>query len=343
MVAVAADRELTATADALLAWAIPHARVISACTPINLEAELTALHDDFGRGHERAPRFLYAARPEVDVRDVLLRAAEELDSWDDGLASLYAARARELSVEAAICHAAGRRQLPALAAKRYPNADSPAGWLERPEREEAPTVISDDRRDRRSLLNRLGEELGARRLPVRVVVSDRLSALAATGPGVIYVAAGRAMTERDVERTVLHEIEGHALPRERSRGLLRHGTAQGSDHQEGRALVIEERAGFLDRGRRYELACRHLAGQQVRAGSDFVQTVRVLRDSDAELGAALRIAARAHRGGGLARELVYLPAYLHVKGALERDPSIEAVMETGQCSVEAAAILTRYI
>jgi hypothetical protein len=61
----------------------------------------------------------------------------------------------------------------------------------------------------------------------------------------------------------------------------------------------------------------------------------------ATLGDALALAARAHRGGGLAREVVYLPALCRVANALTADPSLETWLEHGRVSVEAAHELRR--
>src|SRR5262249_10654130 len=145
-----------------------------------------------------------------------------------------------------------------------------------------------------------------------VMVSPNLASLAATGDGFVQIAADRWMSRRDVQRTVLHEIDGHVLPRlagERAAlGIFGVGTAWGSGDQEGRALALERRMGFLEPGRRRELALRHVAARSVEAGADFTSTARFLLDQGAPLEDALRIAARVHRGGGLGREAVYLPA-----------------------------------
>ena len=134
-----------------------------------------------------------------------------------------------------------------------------------------------DANDPRSLLSRLSNEVGRKKLPVRVCVQAGMASLAATGDGVILVAANKWLTARDVERTVLHEIEGHALPRARAAAaplaLFAIGTARGIDDQEGRAIAIEEEAGFLDDARKYELGCRHLAARVTLEGADFTEVV----------------------------------------------------------------------
>jgi hypothetical protein len=54
---------------------------------------------------------------------------------------------------------------------------------------------------------------------------------------------------------------------------------------------------------------------------------------------ALRIGARTHRGGGLGREAVYLPALLRVTAALEADGGLDRVLSAGRVAVDAAPAL----
>jgi hypothetical protein len=219
------------------------------------------------------------------------------------------------------------------------DADSARGELAR--------SLSDDDRDPGSLLSRMRAAVAARRLPFRVVVARELASLAATGDGVVQIAAGRALSPGEVARTVLHEIEGHVEPRARAgRALLEIfavGTARGSDDQEGRALSFERRAGLLVGARRRELALRHIAARSVEQRADFVETVRALGRYCESLPDTLRIAARAHRGGGLARESVYLPALLRHEDAVRRDPGVDRILGAGQVSVAAAGALGPWV
>jgi hypothetical protein len=142
---------------------------------------------------------------------------------------------------------------------------------------------------------------------------------------------------------VLHEIEGHAAPAQRAKALplsiFAVGTAWGSDDQEGRALALERRAGFLDAGRMRELALRHVAARAVEQGAELAEVARLLFDRGADVPVALRIAARVSRGGGLAREAVYLPALLRVEAAIKADPELDAVLSSGRVAVPAAEAL----
>ena len=346
----------TARATQALGDASSQIRVIASNTPTNLREELDRLHACW-RSAPEVPRFTYAPPPDhTTLRNALLGLADELDGLGE-LGSIYAGRARELSLEAALCEHAGRPGLWEAARRRYALRDefeaaadaTAAKWLDEPAPSAAPTATSrsDDEHDPTSLVSRLRQELGRRRLPLRVLVSKNLASLAATGEGFVQIVAERALSSRDVERTVLHEIEGHVLPRHASTsapiGIFALGTARGSDDQEGRALARERAAGYLDHGRRREIALRHQAARSVGAGADFVATARLLLDRGATLADALRIAARVHRGGGLAREIVYLPALLRVEAALDVDATLDRVLGAGRVAVDAAPMLRAWV
>ncbi len=337
--------------------AAERARLVGQATPTNLREELTALQDDYRRGCERPPRFRYG--PPVDSGDHR-RQLDELAAELDGqgaLAQLYADRARELDLELALCASVGREELWRLARERFASRSERGQetegqqadqlcqrWLAEPASEQTNGgILSDDATNPNSLLRRMRQRVGAARLGVRVLASEQLAALAATGPDVIYVAKAVVLSRSDVERTVLHEVDGHAMPRKRATqatlSIFRVGTARGTDEQEGRAILLEERAGWLDGRRRRELALRHLACRTVERQSSFMETVRALRGWGSPLVDSLRIAARAHRGGGLAREIVYLPAFLRVREALRRDPQLDEILGMGRISLPASKVL----
>lgn len=351
-------------------------RLLAAVTPVNLAVELARLSATWGAGRHEPARFVYA--PPGDMGR-LRRALDEVSgSYRGPRWALYAARADELGREAAACEAAGTDGFHERARARFPRRDAfdddadrvAERWAEDggegarqgesngaeaprgPAREAGSRpgeVPSDDEHDPRSLVCAMRLAVGERRLAVRVEVVQRMAALAATGEGVIYVAAGRRLTAQDVARTVLHEVEGHALPSLRAKRaavpLFELGTAFGSDDQEGRALLIEERAGLLSAGRRRELSWRHLAARATAAGATFTEVARLLLGRGAPLESTLRIAARVLRGGGadgggLGREVAYLPALLRVRAALEEASGLEEILASGRVSVEAARILT---
>jgi hypothetical protein len=330
-------------------------QVLGALSPVNFGSEVARLEAAWRAGREETPRFLYGPLP--DLSDVARSASAIADGMSGGgeMAELYAARASEIALEAELVAARGRPEVAALATRRFAvddalavEADALAALLlsQNPERSSSEdVVVSDDTADPRSLVCRARAEIGRLRLPVRVAVAESLAPLAAAGDRLLQIGAGRRCTVTDVERTVLHEVRGHLLPMHRAASMepaiFETGSARGSEGQEGYALLLESRAGYLRDGRARELALRHLAARAVHAGASFVETARLVEARGAALPQAMRIAARAHRGGGLGREAGYLPAYVALTSALARQPKLEAVVASGRFSIGAAAVLMR--
>ncbi|HXK17562.1 MAG TPA: tyrosine/phenylalanine carboxypeptidase domain-containing protein, partial [Polyangiaceae bacterium] len=117
------------------------------------------------------------------------------------------------------------------------------------------------------------------------------------------------------------------------------GTARASEDEEGRAILLEERAGLLELERRRELARRYLAATSVREAASFWDTVTLLGQTGATAAAAIELGCRVHRGGGLGRELIYLTGYCRVAAALAARPELEALQASGRVSLSAAAAL----
>ena len=292
-------------------------RLVGRATPVNFGVETGRVAAAWEAGGEAEPRFEYGARVGLSAERRALDEIGMLGERDEGVAGLFAARARELAVEAAACEAAGTAAFWEACRRRFPRRDgcdeaadrlaeawasvdgtragaSHVGTGTGPFVSGAATgaeeerVASDDERDPRSLVCAMRRAVGEARLPFRVAVARAMAPLAATGDEVIFVAAGRRPSAIDTARTVLHEVRGHAEPAARAKrsgvGILVLGTAFGSDEQEGRALVIEERGGFLVGARRRELALRHLAARAVEGRAGFVDTVRMLIGRGARRG-----------------------------------------------------------
>jgi hypothetical protein len=204
-----------------------------------------------------------------------------------------------------------------------------------------------------TLLTRKREEVSRLGLPFAVVVQPALAALAATGESHILVAAGRMISKDDVERTVMHEIEAHAIPRTRAAqgrlAIFQIGTARGIDDQEGFALVLEERSGFSTPRRKRELAARHLAVEAMDGGATFADAVTALvKVHGLTPRESVLIAERCFRGGdgttpGLGRERIYLEAYHRVKEHLASKPTDEGILTSGQVSLDAIETLAPFV
>jgi len=351
---------MTRAVDQLMLQAARDVQVLAAATPENAASERARLTDALRRGDAECPRWTYRGLGAGGRMAELRRALEALWTTAEprghaaAVEMLVAERAQELAVEAALCEAIGTREVGKLARERFAPAEAEiaeeasgtcAKWLEEEQEVDAGATMASDDPDPGSLVSRLRAEVGRLRLPFAVVIQPALAPLAATGDRVILVAAGRPTTERDVARTVLHEIEGHVLPRARALGssllLLRIGTARGIDDQEGRALLLEERASLMCGRRRRQLALRHRAFEAMVGGASFADVTRQLTAAHgAEPANAVVLAERVFRGGdgvhpGLGRERVYLEALARVRAHLETHPDDEAVLAAGQVGLDA--------
>jgi hypothetical protein len=340
--------------EQLLARAETRISLLSRCQPENAAAERQRLLEQRRRGDALVPAYRYAPPPDLsELARALERAGTALDRGDV-LEQLYAGRCRELQLEAELAGSIGRPAFAALARRRFNAgggedaeratriADS---WSRAapPAPSDEPSYRSDDAREPHSLLSCLARRLGELRLACRLIVDERLSALAATGDGVIHVKAGAQLSARQAERITAHEIEAHALPRERARaeacGLLRVGSAGAVEDEEGRALLIEERGGWLDSERRRTLGLRHECASALAGGADWTECLRLLEQRGCSSEAALGLMERVGRGGGLCRELVYLPAWCRLSRELALEPQLERWLERGRVSLAAARVL----
>ena len=322
--------------------------------PLNLIQELARLTRGFEAGQCLQPDFVYAPRAQLsEARRELGELSKTLDAGD-AEARLLGERASELELEARLAEHVGEPAFAALARERFPlpatrdatarlathfsTAQTPAKYAETAEL----LHDSSDARDPHSLWSELSRRVQAERLAVRVEVVVGLVSLAAVADGVVRVRAGARLSASTAQRIALHEVEGHVRPRvsgHRLGGVFLAGSARASEDEEGRAILLEERAGFLDSERRQELARRYWAAESLHGGAGFWDTVTLLGQRGATLASAIELASRVHRGGGLGRELIYLVGYERVALALGRRPELEHVLVSGRIALDAAEAL----
>jgi hypothetical protein len=337
----------------MLARAEERINLLGSVAPADVFGETAQLARDYAKGKALVITRAGEVSELSPVRHALAqvqRATEPLGA----LGRLYGERAEELELEARLVEAVGTPHFRVLAAKRFPEPPSELGracdaFVAEADRLVLPEGVeryrSDDETEPRSLISRL--RLKVRELGLKFVVRVARSQLAAaaTGNGVVSVRAGMRLTATAAERITAHELLGHALPRARARHaslpLLRAGTRGAADDEEGRALLVERRANLLDAERQRELALRHVAAVGVRRGAEPRDTVDTLAERGEPVERAVELALRIHRGGGLAREIVYLPTYVAVTRAFAGEPSLERWFERGRIGLEAARELNR--
>ena len=352
-------------AERLLIEAVRSVRLLGSVVPRNAAQERARLIEAFESGATATPRWTYARSDHAALRKALARAAQRLDADGHPVGQLYAERARELEIEAALASEAGTGVLGALARARFRSSNpAKAGeatilarkWINEGREAAEPQsgdVTLSDAPVPGSLLTRMREEVSRLALPFAVVVQPSLAALAATGERHILIAANRTCTPDDVERTVMHEIEAHAIPRTRAAqarlAIFSIGTARGIDDQEGLALVLEERHNYLGPKRKRELAARHLAVEAMDGGARFHENVTALvKEHGLSVRDAVLVAERAYRGGdgvapGLGRERVYLEAYVRVSEHLAKRAIDEGILTSGQISVDAIPTIAPFV
>lgn len=343
------DARLLASAERLLADAEQRIRLLDRLTPKNLAGERKRLEQRLAAGERAEPRFEY------ESPSGLTELCRELDRWAEllpragMLGELYAERAQELLLEARLVESIGTPALRALAQLRYPSADNDELGVLLQEFGSAPLeataelILASDANDARSLLNVLRAQIEQLGVPVRIELRPHLHSVAAAGDGFVAVRADAQLTPHAAQRIAQHELFAHVLPRiaaERERhGIYRVGTRGANEDEEGRALYIEQRRALLDGARRHELVRRHRLALAVRAGADFNELVASLTRDGVSRAAAIELSLRALRGGGLAREAVYLPAYLRVARAFAEEPESERYFERGRVALSALPAL----
>lgn len=309
--------------------------------PLEHARAVARFEESWARGVASDFDFEYARPPgDVDVSRILDESQKWLDSAGEELvARLLTERIEELRVELELVRACGTPRVVELARARYPLDDEElrradacaAAWLE----EQVDVDASEPQVSLVELFRSHPEIIG---LGVTVRERDIASTAGVAGRDIV-VRRGAQVSRREGERLVVHELEGHLLPRWRAieQGPpFRVGTKGSSEDEEGRALVLEERAGYFDAARRREIALRYEAAREARRGRDAPDSMRDWLARGVPVADAARLLGRVYRGGGLAREVVYLTSYLRVREALEKEPELERWMKLGRISVAAA-------
>ena len=116
-------------AERLLIEANRTVRLLGSVVPRNAQQERARLVAAFEAGQPSLPRWSYARTDHTMLRKTLASAAQRLGAEPHPIAQLYAARARELEVEAALATEAGTTVLGALARARFRSLSPAAAAL----------------------------------------------------------------------------------------------------------------------------------------------------------------------------------------------------------------------
>jgi hypothetical protein len=327
--------------------------LLDACRPLGLgreEARIQALLDD-QPGPSPAglvPKLDWPVRPSLDLDlhqlEQVAAACARLEGTD--LGRILRLRAEELALDAQLVRArgtpemlrlAGRRFRGALAAERQ-GADALAReWLGQKAPDTEPAELVELAAELRRLSLSQAIELD--------VVEVDMAARAAVTATAVFVRRGARVTVLQAARIFAHEVFGHALPR---RAALTNGPPfrigpSGADaDEEGRAVHLEAALGYLDAERRLELAARHLLAAHVLDGGHVGEGLLDLYRRGVPSRILAQTAPRVLRGGGLCREIIYLPAFLRV-GPRLAEREVERVFLAGRATLDEVGALGRLL
>ena len=329
------------------------ARLLPALTARHGRAERRRLVEALERGERVEPRL--AAEPQRVPRSVWRDLDEARTLAAQSLATdLHLARLDELELELTLMEVLGDpRRVRPMAARlwgtgkveiTYEGQTAPLAEIAHTilaTIEGSPEVPSMPARatggpSAEAFMHAIGQRAGLR---IEVKVEPRLVANAAAGERTLFLAE-RLFGEREIRRLAAHEIFGHLVAAANGRAqpmaLLSVGTAGAFADQEGLALALEEKSGFMDAHRVRTLAARVLVTDRMHDGAGFEPTVRALVDEHGFAPpAAIALGERAWRGGGMARDCAYLSGWLRVREALRTGEVTIDELRLGRVSLAA--------
>lgn len=328
------SERLQAELDVLVRGLHDEARLLFARTSKSCVLERERILAAVSNGQMIEPRYDFD-RHRVEARcwDALLRAREL--AKESIAPVLYQERLSELETELVMLESLGNaKQIRAMAARRYGTgaaavddnrptyrlADVAAVILNSIERDDEPLTVPARDEDGLSL-ERLALALAkAVGLNIDVRVDPGLTANAAAGDRTIFIK-DKEFGTREALRLAVHEVLGHLVAAHNGRaqplGIFALGTAGSFTDQEGLAIYLEEVAGVLDGNRLRTLAARVWVTDAMHAGARFGEVARdLMQEHGFPLRDAVVLAERAYRGGGIARDAVYLRGWMRVRHAL---------------------------
>lgn len=309
-----ADRAIDAVAQAF--------DFLLAVTPINAEAAWQEFSD---AGFKRAPRFLY--RPlafEVDRQKKALFSIR-LDHLEDPvLTTLYREKQQELDLQLSLLSARETPRFVELGRALYGSVEP--SLLQKakdilseikPARETSTDTDADFafvERRARAMIKAYGDG-DAKFAPLIELREDLPAGLMVSGARLL-ISKNTAMARSRVEALLSHEVGVHLLTyfngSAQGLRLFRSGLAGYEGVQEGLAVLAEYLVGGMTVARLRLIAARVVGCAAMLDGARFEECFDIVRGCGLSPSAAFNLALRVYRGGGLAKDAIYLRGLLEV-------------------------------
>lgn len=306
-----------------------------AVTPINAEA---AWQEFSSEGHAQVPTFLY--RPlaiDIAARKKALFSIS-LDRFEDPvLEGLYREKQQELDLQLSMLAARddirfvemSRALYGAVDARLEKVANDILEATAKPRRKQN-SETADHRyvaQRAKAMIARYATQFPAF-APIVEVRDDLPSGLMVSSDRLL-IARTTTMARERVDALLSHEVGVHLLTYCNGSGhglrLFRSGLAGYEGAQEGLAVLAEYLVGGMTIARLRLIAARVVACADMLNGADFVEAYRRLtREHGFQPSVAFNIALRLYRGGGLAKDAIYLRGLLeilaHLRGGGDLEP-----------------------
>ncbi len=310
--------------------------LLLAVTPINAETAWT----EFSAGNcERAPQFLY--RPlTVDVASQKRALfSVDLDRFEDPvLATLYREKQQELDLQLSLLAARETPRFIELGRALYGPVEpsllkaasdiladtKPARGKTRSDGDSADATVLERRA--KAMINTYAD--GYDGFSARVELRDDLPSGMMVSGGRLLISRHTTIPRDRVEALLSHEIGVHLLTyfNGSAQGLrvFRSGLAGYEGVQEGLAVLAEYLVGGMTVGRLRLIAARVVACADMLDGASFVDCYsRLVREFGFVKRGAFNLALRVYRGGGLAKDAIYLRGLLEVLAHLRLGGSLD--------------------
>lgn len=304
-----------------------------AVTPINARAAWDGFADS---GFERTPQLLY--RPltiAVDVQKKRLFSVA-LDHFEDPvLTTLYREKQQELDLQLSLLAARETPRFVELGRALYgpvePSLLTAAQTIldgTKSERGKGPADDADVAFLERRAQAMIKAYAGASpQFDASVELRDDLPGGMMVSGGRLLIARSTMMAKSRVEALLSHEVGVHLLTyfngSAQGLRLFRSGLAGYEGVQEGLAVLAEYLVGGMTVGRLRLLAARVIGCAAMLEGASFPETYARIRAFGLPEASAFNLVLRVYRGGGLAKDAVYLRGLLEVLAHLRSGGALD--------------------
>lgn len=304
-----------------------------AVTPINARAAWEEFSEG---GFERTPQLLY--RPltmAVDQQKKRLFSVA-LDHFEDPvLTTLYREKQQELDLQLSLLAARETPRFVELSRALYgpvePGLFKAAQAIldgTKSERGKGPADDADVTYVERRAQAMIKAYAGAStQFDASVEVRDDLPGGMMVSGGRLLIARSTVMAKARVEALLSHEVGVHLLTyfngSAQGLRLFRSGLAGYEGVQEGLAVLAEYLVGGMTLGRLRLLAARVVGCAAMLGGASFPECYKRIRDLGLPESSAFNLVLRVYRGGGLAKDAVYLRGLLEVLAHLRVGGSLD--------------------